>query len=104
MKLRPRLALTTVALMLPLAALFAWVDGQVRERAASDVLVADAMAQLDDDARSRVRGVSRSVGPEHPGAAEGRAAWWASAGRSARRSSPKAAPSNRRRSPAADRS
>ena len=53
MRLRPRLALTTAALMIPLAALFAWIDGRVRERAAGDVLVADAMADLAGDARAR---------------------------------------------------
>jgi len=52
-KLRPRVALTTAVLMLPLAAIFGWVDAQVRERAASDVLVADAMTSLEGDARAR---------------------------------------------------
>ncbi len=53
MRLRARVALTTAALMLPLAALFGWVDAQVRERAASDVLVADARGMLEGDARAR---------------------------------------------------
>jgi signal transduction histidine kinase len=53
MKLRPRLALTTLVLMIPLAACLAWVDARVRERAASDLLVADARASLDADARPR---------------------------------------------------
>ena len=71
MKLRPRLALATAALLLPVAALFVWVEAQLRERAGSDVLVERAKAMLDDDARARceespeqwVRSIQRRSGP-----------------------------------------
>jgi len=52
-KLRPRIALTTAALLLPVASLFVWVEGRLRERAAEDALVERAMAMLDDGARAR---------------------------------------------------
>ena len=53
MRLRPRIALTTAALLVPVAILFVWVEGRLRDRAASDVLAERATAMLDDGARAR---------------------------------------------------
>jgi len=59
MRLRPRIALTTAALLLPVATLFVWVEGRLRARDASEALVERATAMLDDRARARCE-----AGPE----------------------------------------
>lgn len=51
MKLRARLVLSTVVLMLPLSVVVVWTENGMRERMASDVLAADALAVLEGTTR-----------------------------------------------------
>jgi signal transduction histidine kinase len=52
-KLRPRIALTTAALLVPVAILFVLVEGRLRDREASDLLAERATAMLDEASRAQ---------------------------------------------------